>query len=590
MTETFVRENHGMIWLVVLAYMAIITGAGSYYARYMKSADAYFKAGNRIPWWAAGISMYMANFTAYTFVAIASLVYMRGLPALLLETGPALAFALAAIFLAQRWHRLNLTSPPEYLEARFNPATRQTFSILGILSKLIGNGIRLLSMCKFLESITGMPAEIMIVVTGVVVILYTVMGGLWAVIVTDVLQFIILLLAVIPMLILCIAHIFAEGSWAEFVASIPEGYASFPNTSPEAAYAGVPIAAAPQWGWLMAFWFSYLLDYNGDWGVIQRMCCTPTEKDAKKAAWLSAALSLPHAFLLLGCCFIARVLWGASVADPSSVQESELIYGRVAMKLLPAGLIGIVAAAMFSATMSTLNVAWSVMSTSFVNDIWRRFLRKDAGDRELIFVGRTAVVVVGGVAIGAALVISMTETDILGFAQSLIALVVTPMLIPLILGILLRRTHEYGALAGMLGTLAFGVLNKTIFHLPFGWEITLSALTCVGVMWGSSLVPSADAYHQRVAAFCATMRRARPPEAIQGDIPPPLPIVGAFMLMIGALVFVLGFTPQPGLDRAVTFAAAAVLVSVGLLLRRFGQALPQSSDILSPDTSHSTED
>ena len=196
-----VDHSQLVIWAVIFCYMAIIAGAGSYYARYMKSADAYFKAGNQIPWWAAGISMYMANFTAYTFVGIASMVYMRGMPALLLETGPALAFAVAALVMAPRWYRLNIASPPEYLERRFNPLTRHLFSVLGILARLIGNGVRLFSMSKFIESVTGIPTTYMILITGVVVIAYTVLGGLWAVIITDVLQFVVLMLAVIPMLI-----------------------------------------------------------------------------------------------------------------------------------------------------------------------------------------------------------------------------------------------------------------------------------------------------------------------------------------------------------------------------------------------------
>jgi SSS family transporter len=568
MSKGSIDQSQVMIWLVVLAYMAVITGAGAYYARYMKTADAYFKAGNRIPWWAAGISMYMSNFTAYTFVAIASLVYMRGMPGLLLETGPALSFALGAVFLAHRWHRLNLTSPPEYLEARFNPATRQAYSLLGNLSRFIASGIRLLAMCKFLESVTGMPTEIMIVVTALVVIFYTVMGGLWAVIVTDVLQFVILFLAVIPMFILSVASIFIEGSWAEFVAAIPQGYASFPNTSLLAAYGGVPIEAGPQWGWLLVFWFSYFFDYNGDWGVIQRMCCTPTERDAKKAIWLSAILSLPHAFLLLGCCFVARVLWGADIADPTNVQEAELIYGRVALRLLPAGLIGIVAAAMFSATMSTLTVAWAVQSTSFVNDVWKRFLRKDASDREMILVGRVSVVVVGLVAMAVALAVAITETDIFGLAQSLISLLVTPMIVPLLFGILIPYSHRYGALMALIGTFSFGMLNKFLFQIPFEREILLSVSICLVILVGSGLLGRDEEYKQRVEAFFDRMRRPRVVEDGVVEVPSPLRVVGAFMLLIGALVLLLTLTSQPLLDRMVTLGASMVLLVIGLMMRR----------------------
>lgn len=574
MPDSLIQDDQGLVWVVIFAYMAIIAGAGSYYARYMRTADAYFKAGNSIPWWAAGISMYMANFTAYTFVGIASMVYMRGMPALLLETGPALAFAVAAIVLAPRWYRLNIASPPEYLEARFNPATRQVFSILGILARLIGNGIRLLAMSKFIESVTGIPTEWMIIITGIVVVFYTVMGGLWAVIITDVLQFVVLMLAVIPMLILSVVAIFADGSWAEFVARIPEGFASFPNTNPEAAYAGVPVAPGAQWGWLVMFWFTYLLDYNGDWGVIQRMCCTPTEKDAKRAAWLAAILSVPHAFLLLGVCFIARVLWAGELADPNVVAESELIYGKIALKLLPAGLTGIVVAAMFSATMSTLNVQWSVQSTSFVNDIWKRFIRKGADDREQIIVGRSAVVVIGGLGTTVALAIALTETDIFGFAQSMVALVVTPLLIPLILGILIPKTHPYGAIAGLITTLLFGISNKAFFGLPFQWEIVISTVVCVATMWGSGvLFPQDAASVERTRLFFERTRKPRVETSVSTEVPPPLGIIGAFLILIAVLVALIALAPQGAADRAVTLGAAVVLAVIGAVMRWKGRSL-----------------
>ncbi len=580
------QSNLTIIWVVIFCYIAIIAAAGSYYARFMKSADAYFKAGNQIPWWAAGISMYMANFTAYTFVGIASMVYMRGMPALLLETGPALAFAAAAIFLAPRWYRLNITSPPEYLEQRFNPLTRHVFSILGILARLIGNGIRLFSMSKFIESVTGIPTIYMIVITGVIVIFYTVLGGLWAVIVTDVLQFVVLMLAVIPMLIVSVASIFFDATWSEFVSAIPQGFASFPNTNPDAAYPGVPVEAGPQWAWLIVFWFSYLLDYNGDWGVIQRMCCTPSERDAKKAAWLSAALSVPHAFLLLGTCFIARVLWAGELADPTSVGESEMIYGLIATKLLPAGLVGIVVAAMFSATMSTLNVQWAVQSTSFVNDIWTKLVNKAASDREQILVGRAAVVVIGGVGTTVALAIALTETDIFGFAQSMVALVVTPLLIPLLLGVLLPRTHQHGAIAGLFGTFMFGAINKilqaqsggisfefagsafVLQAIPFQWEVPLSAGVCLAIMGGSGMLPRSRDAKARDAVFYDRMQHARTENEDTATVPPPLPIIGTFLLLIGGLVLILVLAPQERADRLVTLGAAVTLFAVGFWMRR----------------------
>ena len=103
------NDHRLVLWGVIGAYMVLMAVAGSYYARYIRTADAFFRAGRSVPWWAAGISIYKANFTAYTFTGIASLVYIDGLSGLLLETGPALAFLLAALVFVPRWYRLGLT-------------------------------------------------------------------------------------------------------------------------------------------------------------------------------------------------------------------------------------------------------------------------------------------------------------------------------------------------------------------------------------------------------------------------------------------------------------------------------------------------
>ena len=566
-----VQQSQTVVWSVVAAYMVIVTLAGFYYSRYMKTADAFFKASNTVPWWAAGIAIYKANFTAYTFTAIASLVYIDGLSGLLLESGPALAFLLAAVVFSQRWRRLNLTSPPEYLEARFNPFTRQTFSVLGIAQTFIASGMRLYAVCKLVESVMGMPLVPTIIIAGGVMITYTMLGGLSAVVVTDVLQFLILFLAAVPLFISSVAHIFMETTLAGFIAQIPAGYASFPHPDHGRTL-----------GWLMAFWFAYLLDYNGDWGVIQMMCSTKSERDAKKAAYLSMAFGIPHAFLLLGPCFIARVLWAKQIADPNIVGQAETVYGKVALKLLPAGMIGIVAAAMLAATMSTLSVAWSVRSTSFVNDLYARFLRPKAGDKEKIFVGRLALLFIGGVATGVALLVATRSSGLFSLAQDLIGFVVIPLILPLLLGLLIEKTQPWSALATLGSCVAFAALNRFGYNLlglaaplGFGAEVAVSTILGTAVMLGSGLLPRDQAYGARVRQFFTRMDRPLPPLEGEACIPAPLGILGVLTLLVGGLVVLLGLLPQSLMDRFLTMGAGGVLALVGLWMRRQHQAMEE---------------
>jgi len=553
-----------LLWGVIAVYMLIVMSAGVYYSRFVKTADAYFRAENSVPWWAAGIAIYKANFTAYTFVAIASLVYVDGLSGLLLETGPAFAFLIAAVVFANRWRRLDITSPPEYLEARFNPATRRVFSLLGIATTFLASGMRLYAVCKLVEAILGLPLVWTICVAGSVMVIYTMLGGLSAVVVTDVLQFLILFLAVIPMFFSSVARVFQEGGLGHFIALLPPGYAVFPH--PE---------HGRTLGWLLAFWFSYLLDYNGDWGVIQMMCSTPSEKDSRKAAFMAMVLGIPHAFLLLGPCFIARVLWSKELADPNVMAQAETVYGRIALKLLPVGMIGVVAAAMLAATMSTLTVAWNVRATSFVNDIYARFLRPRAADAEKILVGRLAVLVIGGTATSVALYIALRSAGLFSLAQGLIGFVVIPLILPLLAGLLIKRMHPWAALAAFAACLLFAVTNEWTPGLygrsapmPFELQIVISVLLGTGVMIGSGWLPRSREYSQQVQRLFEKM--ARPAPLRHGDLtlPAPLGILSVLTGTVGVMVMLLAITPQSATDRVLTLAEGAALAVVGLVMHR----------------------
>jgi len=148
-------EVHHAAQIVVLVYMALMVLIGVYFSRHMKTIGDYFKGGSSIPGWAAGISAYMTNFSAYSFVAIASVVYLNGSAGIMLETGPALAFYIGALLLATRWHRAQVTTPVEYLEARYGKVTRQIFAWLGVTMSLIGSGMRIYALSRLINALLG---------------------------------------------------------------------------------------------------------------------------------------------------------------------------------------------------------------------------------------------------------------------------------------------------------------------------------------------------------------------------------------------------------------------------------------------------
>ena len=548
--EHGLAQTHQAAQIIVLVYMALMVSIGVYFSRHMKTIEDYFKGGNSIPGWAAGISAYMTNFSAYTFVAIASRVYISAPAGIMLETGPALAFYLGALVLATRWHRAQVTTPVEYLEARYGTVTRQLFAWLGVLLSLIGSGMRIYALSKLVSSILGFPLIPSIVGSGLIMLTYTLLGGVWAVVVTDVVQFFVLFAAVIPLFFVSLARV---GWISGLCAQAPEGYFSFPS-------------GEYTWWWLGAWWMSYMLDYNGNWGVIQRYCVTPSEREARKAGYWAAALSVPHAVLLLTPLVVARVIMPG--IDP------EAAYGKIALALLPTGMIGVVAAAMLAATMSALDSSWNIGSGVITKDIYQRLFRPEAEDRELLNVGRLATAFVGVSATSIAVTIAVTETELFTMAEKVVSTIQAPTVVPVLLGLMIPRMPRWSALVGVgVGVLA-GWINDQILPAatPFAAQFALSFGSVIGVMllcaW---LAPARGKDRERIAAFFDKLRRPaiRPPIPAT-DVPNPLRIIGVFVALIGVMMFGMVALPQRPFERILTALGALFLIGVGAAMRWFG--------------------
>jgi SSS family solute:Na+ symporter len=552
-----VSEAHQAAQVVVLAYMALMVAIGVYFFRHMKTIGDYFKGGSSIPGWAAGISAYMTNFSAYTFVAIASRVYISAPAGIMLETGPALAFYIGALVLATRWHRAQVTTPVEYLEARYGTGTRQLFAWLGLLLSLIGSGMRIYALSKLVSSMLGFPLIPSIIGSGAIMLTYTLLGGVWAVVVTDVVQFVVLFSAVIPLFFVSLARV---GWISGLFAHAPEGYFSFPS-------------GEYTWYWLGAWWLSYMLDYNGNWGIIQRYCVTSSEREARKAGYWAAALSVPHAVLLLTPLVVARVMMPG--IDP------EAAYGKIALTLLPTGMIGVVAAAMLAATMSALDSSWNINSGVLTKDIYQRLFRPEAGDRELLNVGRLATAFVGVSATSIAVTIAVTETELFKLAEKVVSTVQAPTVVPVLLGLLIPRMPRWSALVGLaVGALAGWINHQSLpAETPFAVQFALSFGSVIGVMllcaW---LAPARGKDRERIAAFFEKLRTpAIRPSIPATDVPNPLRIIGVFVALIGVMMLGMTALPQSSVERLLTALGALFLVGIGVVMRWFGGRDARSS-------------
>ncbi len=425
-------------YALLAAYMLLMAAVGSFFGWFVKDAAGYLKGGNTVPWTIAGVSNFMSMFSTFVFVAYAGIAYEHGLVSIVVFWSTVPPCLLAAGWLAARWRRAGLTTPVEYLEQRFNLGVRQLFSGLGLLMRFLDNAVRLYASGLFLSTVTPLSLPEAVLASGCFITLFTMIGGLWAVTVLDTIQFIVLMLAT---LILVPLSLEAAGGFAGIAAAAPKHLDWFNGPK------GAPL-------WLLAYYLLVLLKYNSNWAFIQRLYVVRDEPAARRVGLLSALLFLVSPVIFLLPPLAARAVL-PDLADP------EQAYVAICAHLLPAGMMGLMLASMFSATMSSLNSEFNVMAAVLTKDLYQRFIRPEADDRHLVWMARATTVGIGATVTFGAMFVG-------GFggafeANKLFASVfAVPLAVPLIFGLLWRRPGAVGALlCALLGSALAALLHFT---------------------------------------------------------------------------------------------------------------------------------
>ena len=261
-------------YAVIAAYMLLMLGIGFYAMRFNRGASDYFKGGNRIHWLAAGLSSFMSGFSAWTFTGAAGLAYRQGLVAILLYVGNACTFLLGYCLFAVRWRRARISTVMEYLVYRYDERTRQAFSWTTIFFQLFTGAAMLYGLALFVAPVCGFSLPWAIVGSGVVILAYCVIGGLWAVVITDFLQAAILMPFTIVM---CFASLAKVGGLSGLVAALP----------PELVSLRLP--AEYGWGYVLCWTVMVSFGYNTA-AMAQRYFSVEDERAAQqdRAALLRA--------------------------------------------------------------------------------------------------------------------------------------------------------------------------------------------------------------------------------------------------------------------------------------------------------------
>jgi len=561
----------GPDYFILGGYFVLMLGIGAYFYRFMRGMKDYFSGGNRIPWWLSGVSFYMTSFSAYAFITYSALAYSFGWVGVTLLWLCMPATMVSVTFFAKRWRRARIDSPVEYLETRYSSTVRQLFAWHGVPVRVFDDSLKLIAVGTFVSVGLGLPMRTSMLLSGGIMLAYTLMGGLWAVTVTDFVQFIVLSSAIVILLPLAIVR---AGGWAAMIQHSPPGF--FHLTSPE--YNWVYICCGLL---LSSICFSAL-----HWQLVQRYYCVPTERDAQKAGWLVVVLYFVGPPLMFLPALAARQFVTGLARDTD-------IYPVLCAQLLAPGMLGLMIAAMFSSTMSALSGDFNVCANVLTTDVYRRLLRPGASQRELVHAGRAMTVLVGALSITLALVMAGGGSErLFRNMVKLFSTAAAPVAIPMILGLTWPRATNRGVLTGFAaglttGFVLLGCLPNQFTFLDLHWKkenliLLCTVLATTGPAVAVSLTQRlGEADRKRIAAFHE--RLTMPIGSLPGDIPAaptageprmsPFRIVGICILLIGAMLLAVTPWVAEGLQRTLNLGLAGALLLSGALLKRQSRAV-----------------
>lgn len=597
MEETKIATQFLQSWdyVLLLSYFAIVVFIGNYFKKYISQAKDYFAAGAAVPWWLSAISLWLSSFSATFFVIYSQIAFKYGIVAMSIAWTVVIAMVPATLYFAKRWRRARVITPLGFMEQRFNKVAHQVFVWTGFPLRMIDNALRILATSIFLVPAIGADwfnLTVSILIVGTIMILFSVLGGQWAVLVVDFFQFMILGLAVVIFFIMSLNAVGGFGGLVSTIQSSPDVPKTFFH----------PIAPPYDWFYWLMFACLTFLTYNASWGLIQKYNCVATEKDAQKVAVGMGVMSFLGPLIFFFPAIAARAylpgIMGAGV-----IERSDEVYVLMALKILPIGLMGMLVAGMCSATLSTLGNEYNVLSGVLTKDFYGRIMRPDADDKRLVRVGRYNTVIIGSLTTAFAIGLQYLKQvfNLIDIMVKILGAFAPAVMISYLAGLVVKKVNARGAITGVItGTISgvtLVVLNGILlsvyradvaanpalsYWLKQGWNSASIGIniiaTIIGLWLGSRLSKTPEVERTNAEAFFKRMSVVSEPKVDTGrKVESPFSLVGLSLLIYGGIFFILiavmavkGNTARIG----VNLLAAALTFGSGALFRWHSKRKP----------------
>jgi Na+/proline symporter len=446
-------------FIIIAVFSAFILGIGLLFARTGANMKSFFAGGEAVPWFVGGLSLFMSFFSAGTFVAWGSVAYKYGWVSVTIQWTMAFGSLVAALFIAPAWKRTGNLTAAEYIQDRLGARVQQIYIYIFMLVSVFIKGTVLYPVAKLVSVSLGLPLIEVTIVMGIIMIAYTAVGGLWAVMATDILQFVVLTAAVLIILPLAFDKV---GGLDRFLQEAPAGF--FNGVHGEFSV----------W-FLLAFAFYHIFYIGGNWTFVQRYTSVDSPKSASKVAYLFAALYL-----------ISPVIWMAppmiyKVIDPSlQGLDAENAYLKICQLVLPSGLMGLMLTGMYFSTSATANTTLNVVAAVFTNDLYKNIIKPKATEKQLMRVARVSSWLLGGLMIVVALIVPAMG-GMVEVVLSVAAITAGPLLAPPVWALFSKRLSARATIVITISGLLINIFCKAVWPALGGMKLGRATEMMVGI-------------------------------------------------------------------------------------------------------------
>lgn len=427
-------------YVVLALYFAVIFAIGWYFSRKERTTTDYFLASRDVAWWAIGASLFSSNIGSEHFIGLAGSGAATGMAPGHFEWLASIIVLILGWVFVPFYLRSNVYTMPEFLERRYNGACRTYLASISLIAYVFTKiAVAIFAGAIVLKAVLGwgmwQSSLALVIATGI----YTIAGGLAAVIYTEVIQTVILVAGALVLMFIGLNEV---GGWSGLQSKVPADFFHMmkPMTDENFPWTGIFFGAP-----ILGLWY-----WCTDQVIVQRTLSAKNVEQAKGGTVLAGFLKILPVFMLVVPGMIARALYPEEMA-----KDSNSAFPLLVARLMPPGLQGVMIAAMLAALMSSLSAVFNSSSTIFTMDFYKKF-RPDASERHLVNVGRVATTIMVGLSLLWIPFMSRISSQLWIYLQSVQAYVAPPIAAVFLLGILWRRINGQGAIVSLLLGFALG--------------------------------------------------------------------------------------------------------------------------------------